>query len=119
MSAKVSILLFSVHVHALTAVEAIRLSVYEAQERTGMNPELASQEYDYDTDSDIDDDGADTENEDQPPTPSAGPAGRGRSLSTSSPSSDASFDLDVLSVGSVAEIVIIDIDSVINKLRQR
>ncbi|KAL1704586.1 hypothetical protein EV121DRAFT_205447 [Schizophyllum commune] len=77
--------------------KAIGLSVCEASERSGMNPEPASQEYDYDTDSDIDDDGADTENEDQPPTPSTRPAGRGRSLSTSSPSSDASFDLDVLS----------------------
>ncbi|KAI4526158.1 hypothetical protein K525DRAFT_189736 [Schizophyllum commune Loenen D] len=50
--------------------KAIGLSVCEASERSGMNPEPASQEYDYDTDSDIDDDGADTENEDQPPTPS-------------------------------------------------
>ncbi|KAI5889712.1 uncharacterized protein SCHCODRAFT_01158417 [Schizophyllum commune H4-8] len=87
----------------LTSVEAIRLSVCETQERSGVHLKPMSQEYDYDTDSDIDDDDADAAIEDQPPTPSVCAAGRARSLHTSSPSSEVSFDLDVLSLGSVGD----------------
>ncbi|KAL1665940.1 hypothetical protein GGF50DRAFT_113700 [Schizophyllum commune] len=81
--------------------KAIRLCVCEAQPRLGDQAKPSPQdEQDYDTDSDISDDDADTGIQDQPTPPLCA---AGRPLPTSSSSSDTSFDLDVLSLGSVGD----------------
>ncbi|KAL1704589.1 hypothetical protein EV121DRAFT_291281 [Schizophyllum commune] len=81
--------------------KAIRLCVCEARPRLGNQAKPSPlDEQDYGTDSDISDDDADTGIQDQP-TPPVCPAGR--PLPTSSSSSDTSFDLDVLSLGSVGD----------------